>query len=578
MSLLLPGFAASGGGDDAPVWLGQAAIAAAPPPPPAPPSGGGGGIVLRPYQEQAIAAVREQFASVASTLLVAATGTGKTTMFGALAKSWPGRVLILAHRYELLDQAASRMRVMTGEPVELEQAGNFAACARIVVASIQTLAQERRLARWPAGAFSLVIVDEAHHACATTYRAVLDHFLGGGAKVLGVTATPDRSDGLAMQERFETVAYCYDIADAIRDQYLAPIIGERIQVDGLDLSGVRTTAGDLNQGDLDAQMSDARVIEGVARPTFERAGDRKTILFTTSVENAHKIAAVLNEMRGDCARAIDGGMPHDERAAVLRGYRRRDFQFLVNVMIATEGFDDPDTACVAIGRPTKSRSLYAQMAGRGLRLAPGKTDCLLLDFGGNSGKHSLCAPADILAGRFTDEEVALAKEMGEKKPREQLHRLMEQARDEIKARAARKVAAKVAKFDPFDVFHIKHDAAEKDQDWLYGRQAPTPWQLERLAKWGLPTDVSRREASKLLDAAFKRIDKKLASFKQLRQLQRFGVTDINVSFTAASTLLDQFFSGKRPTPEQIAATIAANPPRAGRGAAGRAVANARRAM
>lgn len=576
MSLLLPGFVASAA-DTVPVWLGadkasmqrDMALPREATNVPEP-------ITLRPYQEQAVAAVREQLAAVSSTLLVMATGTGKTTVFGALAHGWEGRVLVLAHRYELIDQAARRMRAMTGEPVEVEQAGNFATGARIVVGSIQTVSQPSRLARWAADTFSLVVVDEAHHAAATTYRAVLDHFLGGGAKVLGVTATPDRSDGLAMSERFETVAFSYDIADAIRDEWLAPIVGEHIEVDGLDLSDVRTTAGDLNQGDLDARMSDARVIEGVARPTFERAGERKTILFTTSVENAHKIAAVLNELRPDCARAIDGGMQPDERRAVLRGYARRDFQFLVNVMIATEGFDDPETSCVAIGRPTKSRALYAQMAGRGLRLAKGKTDCLLLDFGGNSGRHSLVAPEDMLAGRFTDEEVALAKEIRERTPGEKLHRVLEQARDEIKARAARKVAARVARFDPFEVFRIEHDSSEGDQDWLYGRQSPTPWQLERLAKFGLPTNVSRREASKLIEAAFKRVDKKLASFKQLRQLQRFGVTEIDVPFSAASTLLDKFFRGERPSQDEIASTIAAARPGKRSGAAGRAVANLRR--
>lgn len=500
-------------------------------------------VALRPYQREAIAAIRAALKAKRedgkgenrSTLYVAATGTGKTTIFAELTRVWPGRVLVIAHRDELLQQAQRRLEAMTDEPVELEQAEWRSGNARIVVASIQTLAREQRLHRFSPNDFGLLIVDEAHHAVATSYQRVLEWF--SGAKVLGVTATPDRGDRLALGKIFDSVAMVYDIADAIKDQWLCPLVAERVPID-VDLSKIETVAGDLNQGQLDEAMGDEHVLEGVARPCFERAGDRRTVLFTTSVVNAHKLAGIFNELRPNCARAVDGGTDIDERRAILRGYSNGDFQFLCNVMIATEGWDDPATSCVAIGRPTKSRALFTQMVGRGLRIHPGKADCLVLDFAGNAGKHALVSPLDVLAGKYTDEEITLAKELGDRKPRERADRLLELARDEIRARAQKKVTAKFEKFDPFTVFHM--DGGADEMDWQFGAKPPTPGQLGALERFGIPVEegMSRRQVSRLIGCAIKRIEAGLASFKQLRTLQKNGITDINISRAAASNLID----------------------------------------
>lgn len=509
-------------------------------------------VELRPYQHEAIRCIREAFREHRSTLLVMATGVGKTTVFGAVARDWSGRVLVIGHRDELLDQARSRLEKMCGEAVDLEQADFRAGRARLVVASIQTISRPSRLKGdevrhrgFKADDFSLVIVDEAHHAAASTYRAVLAHFTA--AKVLGVTATPDRGDRRALGDVFDSVALeysklykngAYDPLDAIKDGWLVPLVAERVDID-VDLSQVKTTKkGDLNEDQLDEAMGQQHVLEGVVRPCYERAGDRRTVVFTTSVVNAHKMAAIFNTLRPGCARAVDGGMLLDDRRAVLRGYAHGDFQFLVNVMVATEGWDDPPTSCVAIGRPTKSRALFAQMLGRGLRLSPGKTDCLVLEFAGNAGKHSLVSPLDVLAGRYSDEEVELAKEMAKKKRGEQAHRLLELAKEEIEARARRRVHHQAERFDPFTVFHM--DGGGDDVDWQFGRKEPTAGQLAAAKKWRIdvPEGASRRQVSRLIGAASKRADLGLASYGQLKVLQRAGITDINISRPIASQLIE----------------------------------------
>jgi superfamily II DNA or RNA helicase len=325
---------------------------------------------LRPYQEAAIAAIADRFQEHRSTLLVMPTGTGKTRTFSAVAHAERGPVLVLAHREELIDQGRRALSRHTGDLVTVEKAEQYASGSRIVMASVQTLKGER-LANF-ARRFSprLVIVDEAHHAVSPSYRVILDAF--PDAKVLGVTATPDRADELAMGQVFDSVAFVYEIQEAIAEGYLCPIRIQRVLVDAIDLRGVKTVAGDLNQGQLDAVMSLEEVLHGVVKPTIELAGQRRTIVFTTSVDNAHRLAEIFNRYAPDSARAVDGTTAPEERARILRDHKGGAFQFLCNVGVLTEGYDDPAVSCVAMARPTKSRALYAQCAGRGLRPFPGK--------------------------------------------------------------------------------------------------------------------------------------------------------------------------------------------------------------
>lgn len=500
---------------------------------------------LRGYQREAVKWIHTKLANdQRSTLLVMATGTGKTQTFGAVAKHWDGRVLVLAHRDELIQQARSRLATMTGEFVGVEQAEWNAQGERIVVGSVQTLSRAARLARFPRDRFSLVIVDEAHHAVASTYRRVLDHF--EAAKVLGVTATPDRSDETAMGQVFDSVAYVYDIQDGIRDKWLCPVVVQQVQVDAIDLSAVKTTAGDLNQGQLDAVMASEEALHGIARPTLELSSNRRTILFTTSVDNAHRLAEVLNRYRGGCARAVDGTTAHDDRRDLLRGHRAGEYQFLCNVGVLTEGYDDPGIACIAMARPTKSRALYAQCIGRGLRPFEGKDDCLVLDFSGNAGRHKLVSGLDILAGKWPDEVVERAKQDAQDQPAMRSEEALERAAAALdaerkaataaRARIKADVTWKASTVDPFAVLGLRVGGDDEP------RNSPpaTPGQVETLGKFKLdiPEGITRYEASKLIGTAIMRKQRGLATYRQIKALSRYSIDAQRMYMSTASKLMD----------------------------------------
>lgn len=511
---------------------------------------GGAAGGLRPYQVEAVAAIRRELEARRSTLLVMATGLGKTQVFGAVAHAWPGRVLVLAHRFELLDQARARLAEMTGEGVGLVQAQNWSSGERLVVGSIQTLCRPANMQAFPRDAFALVVVDEAHHAVAPTYRRVLEYF--DSARVLGVTATPDRQDEKAMFNVFKSVAYVREIEDGIRDKYLCPIRVTQVEVEAIDLAAVRTTAGDLNQGDLDAVMGVEEALHGVVKPTLELSGDRKTIVFTTSVANAHRMAEIFNRYRQSSARAIDGDTATDIRAATIKAFRRGDFQYLVNVGILTEGTDIPDVSCVAMARPTKSRALYAQCAGRGLRIHPGKADCLLLDFVGNSGRHRLVSALDILAGKYTDDEVAAAKQIAEETPGIDAQEALEKAREELieKARreaereAARRAAIKAKKVsyqtravDPFAAMGVRDPEEFRGG---VGVAHADPEQLHKLERWygkDVPAECTSSQAEHLIRAFRRRMAQGLCTYKQQRILGSHGYDTSRMTFDTASQLM-----------------------------------------
>lgn len=500
----------------------------------------------RPYQVEAIAAIAEQHREVRSTLLVMPTGTGKTRTFSAVAHAERGPVLVLAHREELIEQGRRALAKHTGDLVTTEKAEQFASGSRIVVASVQTLKGDRLAGFARRFDPRLIIVDEAHHAVSPSYRAILDAF--PAAKILGVTATPDRADEKAMGQVFDSVAYVYEIQQAIADGYLCPIRIQRVLVDAIDLRGVKTVAGGLNQGQLDAVMSLEEVLHGVVRPTIDIAEQRRTIVFTTSVDNAHRMAEIFNRYRSDCARAVDGGTASDERARILRDHKAGAFQFLVNVGVLAEGYDDPAVSCVAMARPTGSRSFYAQCAGRGLRIFPGKADCLLIDFVGNSGKHKLASGLDILAGKFDDEVIAKARDVAEREPGmlasdalEQAAKEVEEARKREAARRARikgEVKYRTQAIDPFAVLHMKAPGADGWDD-RFGVEASEA-QRNTLAKFGMdiPEKLGRAAASRLISTAIKRRELGLASYKQLRTLQKYGIDAVNVRFERASKIID----------------------------------------
>jgi len=537
--------------------------------PPAPPSApqSGSRRTPRPYQEAGIAAIGAKLGEHRSTLFVCPTGGGKTFVASTyIERHVTEPVLWLAHREELVDQGINDLQTVVGEFVAKEKADSYALGSRLVVATVQTL-KGARLDDF-ASRFQprLIVVDEAHHAVAPSYRKILDAF--PDAKVLGLTATPDRSDERAMGQVFDSVAYVYEIRDAIRDKFLCPIRISRVLVDAIDLRAVHTVAGDLNQGELDAIMSLEEVLHGVVKPTIELAGQRRTILFTTSVENAHRMAEIFNRYAAGSARAVDGSTDSDERRRILRDHKAGAYQFLCNVGVLTEGYDDPGVSCIAMARPTKSRALYAQCAGRGLRIFPGKDDCLLLDFVGNSGNHALASALDILGGKYDEDVVAKAREIVERENGALAEDALERAAQEIEAEKAR-AAAKRARVkgnvnyrtqtvDPFAVLHIQPDD-DREYAERFGMTASEK-QIAALQSSGIEIDpgMSRRAASQLLGSVFARRQKGLATFKQLKTLSKYGVTNINVSFDRASRVIDAIAgNGWRPLhPATLASMLA----------------------
>lgn len=522
-------------------------------------SAGSGPPSLRPYQHASVHAVESEFArGFRSTLLVAATGTGKTVTGAELVRrevARGGKVLFLVNRDELVRQTKRKCESVGLWP-DIEKASQRAnTLAKVVIASVQTL-RGKRLERWARGHFTLVIVDEAHHAVAAGYVAILSHF--DGARVVGVTATPDRADGKALGDVFATVAYRYEIRQAIAEGYLVPIIARRVIVESIDLSTVGMRAGDFAQDQLSEVMGDERALRGQAVPLLELAGTRLTIAFCVDVAHAEALSRVLNQLRPGCARAVSGKTDDEEREEMLAAHARGDFQFLVNCDVLVEGYDCPEVACVAVVRPTRSRGRFVQCGGRGLRPAPwiGKRDCLILTFGDDK-VPGLCGPADCLAGRdeLADDERAEIDRLIATRQLE-IGEVIDQAKSEIERRRASMRIAAVVKYheeniDPFIGAPDGAGATAPPCDPAWETQPPSQRQLEMLEsdRFGvttskLPASFSRADAWRLLFRIKARNDSTLCSYKAAKKLAAAGVRDTkNLPRERAKQLLDLLREG-----------------------------------
>lgn len=538
---------------------------------------------MRPYQREALHAVKREWQTVDSTLVVMPTGTGKTVLFASLIRScFPKRALVLAHREELIFQAADKIQKVTGFRCEVEMGdyradlgkGLFAS-PQVVVSTIQTQCSgadgSGRMTRFDPSLFGLVIVDEAHHATASTYRRTIDYYRQNPAlKVLGVTATPDRADEAALGQVYESVAYDYEILNAIDDGWLVPIQQQIVEVSGLDFSGIHTTAGDLNGAELARVMEEERNLHEIAGPTVEIVGDRRALVFAASVAHAEQLCNILNRHRDGCAGWVCGKTDKDERRKTLASFAAGKLQYVVNVGVLTEGFDDPGVEVVVMGRPTKSRSLYAQMVGRATRPLPGLVDgvetaderraaiggsrkpsCLVIDFAGNAGRHKLITSADILGGNVSDEAVEralkkaketsgpvdMAKTLEDEEKAVELERAREAAR---RAKLTARAAYAARSVNPFDVFEL---SPVKPRGWHAGKQL-TEKQCGVLQNAGIdPASVDFAGGKQLLDEIFRRRDAGLCSYKQARQLRKHGYTG-NETRDEAKGILDGIF-GKR---------------------------------
>lgn len=355
----------------------------------------------RPYQLEAERAIFNEWASGNNrTLLVLPTGTGKTVVFANVAKQCVQngeRVLVLAHRGELLEQAADKILKFTGLMCATEKAEEscLGSWYRITVGSVQSLQREKRLEQFDSDYFDAIIIDEAHHCLSDGYQRVLEHF--GDAHVLGVTATPDRGDMRNLGTYFDSLAYEYTLPQAIKDGYLSPIKALTIPL-ALDLTGVSMQNGDFKAADIDNALDP--YLYQIADEMIKNCKERKTVVFLPLIKTSQKFRDILNE-RGFKAAEVNGGS--QDRAEIIEAFERGEYNVLCNSMLLTEGWDCPAVDCVIVLRPTKVRSLYSQMVGRGTRLAPGKKDLLLLDFLWHTERHELCHPAHLIC---ESEEVA----------------------------------------------------------------------------------------------------------------------------------------------------------------------------
>lgn len=551
----------------------------------------------RDYQQDAIDCIKNELMNGSrSTLCVMPTGTGKTIVFAFVIDEFrasnPGRrVMVLAHRGELLEQAAEKIKAVTGLDVSTEMANQYADMdwfgkTPVVVSSIQTqvagMEGKGRMTRFPPEEFGLVIVDEAHHATTKTYRRVMDHYLQNpNCKILGVTATPNRHDERALGKVFDSVAYNYALIEAIDDGWLVEIDQQTIDVDSLDLSQVEVTAGKLNGAQLNQVMEYEENLHGIVVPMMELAGDRKTLLFTASVAQAERSAEIVNRYamdRGyteDIAFSVHGGTNKDERREMIQRFRDGRFQVMCNCGIATEGFDIPDIEVVAIARPTLSAPLYTQMIGRGTRPLPGLVDgleggapdrvsaikgsrkpsVLVLDFVGNAGRHKLINVVDALAGNYDDDVLEIAKEMiAESGNAENVREVLTAAQVELFKRqreqkeleeaAERKrrhgvradVKYRKTSISPFDVFGV---TPGREPGWNKGRK-PSDKMVDALERFGIDNagDLNFTHASQLIKTCIERVKTDKCRYKQARKLKEFGYDSNKFTFRQASDKID----------------------------------------
>jgi ATP-dependent helicase IRC3 len=356
-------------------------------------------LTPRPYQYEAVAALLAATArGVHRPLLVLPTGTGKTIVFALLVQRRGGRSLILAHRDELIQQAVDKLRLVDPTlPLGIVQATHDEHTAPTVVASVQTLSRRTRLARLVPD-FQTIVIDEAHHAPAPTYRRILDYCRAwhpDGPLVVGVTATPERGDRHSLREVFERIVYQKTLREMMQAGYLVDLRALQVLLQA-DFDALRTPHGDFVEAELETLLLAANAPAQVLAAFHTHATDRKALLFTPTVALAYAMAETFRTA-GIPAEALDGTTPLATRRAILQRLHTGATRVVANCAVLTEGFDEPSVDCIIVARPTQSALLYQQMLGRGTRTYPGKTDCLVLDVVGVSTRHTLHTVATLFA-------------------------------------------------------------------------------------------------------------------------------------------------------------------------------------
>lgn len=504
---------------------------------------------LRPYQKEAENAVFENWNNgTKKTLLVLPTGCGKTIVFAKITEECVrqgDRVLILAHRGELLDQAADKIAKATGLGCATEKADQtcIGSWFRIVVGSVQSMMREKRLDRFPEDFFGTIIIDEAHHCVSDSYQRVINHF--PGAKILGVTATPDRGDMKNLGNVFESLAYEYTLPRAIKDGYLSPIKAITIPLK-VDLSGVGVQSGDFKLGDLGTALDP--YLHGIAEEMKKYCMDKKTVVFLPLVKTSQKFRDILNE-NGFHAAEVNG--ESQDRAELLQDFEAGKYNVLCNSMLLTEGWDCPSVDCIAVLRPTKVRSLYCQMVGRGTRLAPGKDHLLLLDFLWHTERHELCHPAHLIcenedvAKKMTENLEAAGCPMDiEEAEKAAVEDVISQREEALAKQLAEMKKRKGRLVDPlqFEMSIQAEDLSGYVPSFGWEMAPPSDKQKQALEKLGiLPDQIDNAgKAKKILDRLNKRKEEKLTTPRQIRCLEKYGFQHVGTwQFDHAKKLIDR---------------------------------------
>jgi superfamily II DNA or RNA helicase len=509
---------------------------------------------LRDYQQDAVDSVFNSWQNFDRVLGVAPTGAGKTIIFAEGAArglaSDGGRTLILAHRDELVNQAIDKIERCTGIVASKEKAELFASReAPVVVASVQSL-RPSRLRTWPREHFARVIIDEAHHALADSYARVIDWFRE--SKFFGTTATPDRGDERDLALVFEDIAFEIGLIDLIKAGYLCPIRVETVPLK-IDIRDVKTIAGDYAADDLgDALRPWLKKIAELLARDF---ADRKTLVFLPLIAISQEFAALCRDY-GMAAEHIDGDS--SDRAEILTRFSRGETRLLSNAMLLTEGYDEPSVDCVVCLRPTKIRSLYAQIIGRGTRIHPGKDHLLIPDFLWLSDRHDLVKPAQLMAsspdeaGRIEAQLEAANGMLGLAKEFSDTALLEAQS---VEAERRRQLAEKLAGSQNkqkklYDVITVATDLrdvllTEFVPTMQWHQETPTQGQRDTLEKFGIDSVSvqSRGHASAVIDRLIKRAKLHLATPGQLRWLVKLRHPNPTLaSFDEASAFLSAKFN------------------------------------
>ena len=507
---------------------------------------------LRKYQQECRDAVLSEWYEKEHlrTLGVLPTAAGKTVIAASIIEEVQNRsnhILFLAHRGELLDQAKDKIYKFTGIESAIEKADqtSIGSGKKVVVASIQSLSRESRLNKFSKDYFDVIIVDECQHILADSYMNILSYF--DKAKVLGITATPDRGDQKSLGTFFQSKAYEYTMAQGIRDGYLSPIKAQLIPLK-LDIQNVKISQGDYNAGEIGSALEP--YLNQIAMEMKTYCQGRKTIVFLPLVKTSQRFCELLNSY-GMRAVEVNGNSP--DRDEILKDFHDGKYDILCNSMLLTEGFDEPSIDCVVVLRPTKVRALYQQMVGRGCRLSPetGKKNLLILDFLWMTEKHSLCHPSALVSkdeniAQKVDKKIADSGDVidlidaNEEAERDVVMEREEALARELEAMKKRKKGL----VDPIQyAFSIEaEDLAGYEPTFAWEMGPVTEKQKQFLEKRGILPDTVANcgMASLIIDRLKSRQEENLSTPKQIRYLESRGFRHVGTwSFEEATNMINR---------------------------------------